>query len=183
MNRNNFKIIVIVFSLFILTISLYNLDTVARQMSDENLYANRDDKVVFIDIVTDGVSDLAGLKVGDVFLKINGEKINVHKDSFRSWLHINDFVRAVEKCLYLSQNFEIINIGHDEIVKTEHMAMMICNKISVDFSKKVNIMEQPKKMTLNKTPYLHKQSDILSFYPEIDLDFGLDELIKMAKNG
>jgi serine phosphatase RsbU (regulator of sigma subunit) len=75
MINRNFKYILILVSLLYVIISIINLNTVALQMSDENIYANRNDNVVFIDIVPGGVSDLAGLQVDDILLKINGKEI------------------------------------------------------------------------------------------------------------
>jgi len=72
---NQFKILFISFVVFAVVISLFNINSVVRQMSDENLYDNIDGRVVFTQITPGGVSDYAGLRVGDIFLKINGESV------------------------------------------------------------------------------------------------------------
>ena len=51
-------------ALFIISTSAYNTFIIARQTSDENLYANQEQGVVLIQITPGGVSDDAGLRVG-----------------------------------------------------------------------------------------------------------------------
>ncbi len=71
-------------ALAIITASTINTSIVARQSSDENLYANQKQGVIFIQIIPGGVSDDAGLRVGDRLVKINGVEINsaMHAQSF-----------------------------------------------------------------------------------------------------
>jgi sigma-B regulation protein RsbU (phosphoserine phosphatase) len=75
-NKNLIRAGFIVLAAFILSLSVYNLFRVATQMTDENLYANRKDGVVFIQINPRGVSEQAGLQVGDRLIKINGDSIH-----------------------------------------------------------------------------------------------------------
>ncbi len=65
----------IVLAAFILFLSLFNLNKVTSQMTDENTYDNRKQGVVFIQINPGGVSEQAGLQVGDRLIKINGDSI------------------------------------------------------------------------------------------------------------
>jgi serine phosphatase RsbU (regulator of sigma subunit) len=65
----------ILLAAFILFLSLYNLNKSASRMDDENLYANRKQGVFFIQINPGGVSEQAGLQVGDQLIKINGDSI------------------------------------------------------------------------------------------------------------
>jgi len=74
-NKNIIRSSFTVLAAILLMLSLYNLFKVATQMTDENLYANRKQGVVFIEINPGGVSEQAGLRVGDHLLKINGDSI------------------------------------------------------------------------------------------------------------
>ena len=74
-NKNLIRIGFILLAVFILFLSAYNLFRVATLMTDENLYANRKEGVVFIQINPGGVSEQAGLHLGDQLLKINGDSI------------------------------------------------------------------------------------------------------------
>jgi len=76
MKNNQVKLLYIFFALLVVILSLYNINTVARQMSDENIYADRNGRVIFIYIEPGGVSEKAGLQVGDILLEINNEPIN-----------------------------------------------------------------------------------------------------------
>ena len=71
-------------ALFIISTSAYNTFIIARQTSDENLYANQEQGVVLIQITPGGVSDDAGLRVGDRLVRINGVDIRSanHAQSF-----------------------------------------------------------------------------------------------------
>jgi serine phosphatase RsbU (regulator of sigma subunit) len=64
--------------------SAYNTFVVSRQTSDENLYMNQKRGVIITQITPGGVSDDAGLRVGDRLVKINGEEISSasHAQSF-----------------------------------------------------------------------------------------------------
>lgn len=105
-----------------------------------------------------------------------GEKIEVHKGSLRSWMHITDAVRVLEKLIYV-KGYEIINIGSDEIIKTEDLARMICDRIGVEYSDYVIEKELPDKMTLEKIPSVKKQFKLTGIIPEIDLNTGLALII------
>ena len=56
-----FIILICLAALLILVLSFYNLSKVATQMSDENLYSNRENGVIFTQITPGGVSEMAGI--------------------------------------------------------------------------------------------------------------------------
>ncbi len=76
MQKIPFRLLFSFLAIFILTASLYNTFLIARQSSDENLYQTQKHGVIFIQITPGGVSDDAGLRVGDRLVKINGEEIS-----------------------------------------------------------------------------------------------------------
>ena len=133
MFSHKFKLFIIAFSLLIIIVSLYNLNTVARQMSDENLYTNRDDKVVFIAIATGGVSDLAGLKVGDIFLKINGENV-------KSALHAQQYLdnaKPGESLIYtIERNGQVFDVKVDLAIaglRIRHLGLLLAGIVFLGF--------------------------------------------------
>lgn len=103
-------------------------------------------------------------------------QIEVHVGSERAWLHLDDAVIALEKVMYLD-NFEIINIGSDEFVKTEDLAKMIAEELNVKLEDYANFVELPEKMTLIKRPKLEKMKKLLGVTPKINLLEGVRRVI------
>lgn len=89
MKSNYIKFIFILSTLLLVVISLYNINIVTSEMSDENLYTNRFDNVVFTYIEPGGVSDLAGLRTNDILVAING-------DSITSSLHAQEYLNRAK---------------------------------------------------------------------------------------
>lgn len=109
------------------------------------------------------------------------EKIEVHKNSKRAWLHMEDAVVALEKLIYIDE-FMAINIGHPELVDTEYIARFFCEKIGVDYDKYVVENELPKQMTLIKTADLTKQKEILGFNPRISVEDGMERVLNRLRD-
>jgi len=84
MQKIPFRLLFSFLAVFVLTVSLYNTFLIARQSSDENLYQTQKRGVIFIQITPGGVSDDAGLRVGDRLVKINGVEIEsaAHAQTF-----------------------------------------------------------------------------------------------------
>ena len=76
MNKNLIRIFFLIISVLIFSLSIYNIIKVAGQMSDENIYATRKSGVIITQIASGGVSEAAGLKIGDRLLKINGDSVS-----------------------------------------------------------------------------------------------------------
>ena len=109
-----------------------------------------------------------------------GEEITVHRNSARAWLHMHDAVKALEKLIYLNK-FHAINIGHPNVVETEFIAKYMCNKLDRDFSKFVDLVNLPDKMTLEKRPDLTLQKELLGFNPSISIEEGMDRVLNKVK--
>src|SRR5512133_485211 len=107
-------------------------------------------------------------------------KITVHKGSLRSWLHMNDAVRFIEKLLHVS-TFEIVNIGTSEIVLTENLAKMMCDYFCLDYSQYVLELPLPEKMTLEKYPDIRKLIALTELEPEISLSEGVKKVLESVK--
>ena len=75
MNQTTTRIIFLIGALLILILSIYNLSIVGSQMSDENLYGDKPEGVIISDVTSGGVSEAAGLQVGDRLVMINGDSI------------------------------------------------------------------------------------------------------------
>jgi nucleoside-diphosphate-sugar epimerase len=111
---------------------------------------------------------------------IRGERITVHKNSKRSWLHMSDAVVALEKVMRL-KDYAVINIGHPAVIETEYIAKYIAQKTGTEFDKLVDLQELPGKMTLEKYPDLKRQKELLGFDPKISIEEGMDRVIKKVK--
>jgi nucleoside-diphosphate-sugar epimerase len=100
-----------------------------------------------------------------------GKPIEVHRGSYRGWLHVDDAVRALEAC-YNVKEYTVINIGHPDIRPIEDLAEMV--RAYFNASKELLIYKDlPERMTLKKYPILKRQEEILGFEPNISLEEGL----------
>jgi nucleoside-diphosphate-sugar epimerase len=100
-----------------------------------------------------------------------GRPIDVHRGSARSWLHVDDAVRAIEACAALDR-YTTINIGHPEVVPTEELAEMVRAQLGADPAL-VHVTDLPARMTLIKRPTLERQRTLLNFEPCIPLVEGV----------
>lgn len=99
-------------------------------------------------------------------------KIELHKGSKRSWLHMEDAVIALEKAIHLKA-FSIINIAHPDVIETATLAHMFCRIYDVDYETYVHEIPLPHQMTLEKIPDIKRQRDLLGFEPKIDIEEGV----------
>jgi nucleoside-diphosphate-sugar epimerase len=100
------------------------------------------------------------------------KSIEVHKNSYRGWLHISDAVEIIERSSRI-RKFEIINIGNSEIISTLDLAKQICKLLKKSFNK-IIIKKLPKRMTLFKKPSLVKQFKLLNYKPKITIKKGIE---------
>jgi nucleoside-diphosphate-sugar epimerase len=112
---------------------------------------------------------------------VRGERITVHRGSKRSWMHMSDAVAALEKLIYLDKYY-VINVGHPRVVETEYIAKYMCEKIGADFSKLVNLIDLPGRMTLEKYPDLSRQKEVLGFEPKISIEGGMERVLAKVKS-
>lgn len=108
-------------------------------------------------------------------------KITVHKGSKRSWMHISDAVRVLERLIY-KQGFYIVNIGSGELIRTESLAAKMCDLLNLKYSEYVNEIDLPGKMTLEKYPDIRKQTELTGIVPLIDVDEGIKRVLKKFSN-
>ena len=101
------------------------------------------------------------------------EKITVHKGSKRSWMHISDGVKVLEKLIRI-RGKNIVNVGSDELISTEDMAAMICNKLGLNYQDYVIEQDLPARMTLEKIPDIRKQVALTGITPTVDINAGID---------
>lgn len=104
-------------------------------------------------------------------------KITVHKGSLRSWLHMNDAVKYIEKLIHVDR-FEIINIGTSEIILTENLAKMMCDYLKLEYSQFVYELPLPDKMTLEKYPDIRKLIALTGLEPEVSLQEGIKKVLE-----
>ena len=98
-------------------------------------------------------------------------KIQLHKGSKRSWLHMDDAVIALEKLLYLDQ-FTILNIAHPRVVEMDYIARRFCEIFGRDYGDYIEEVPLPEQMTLEKIPDTRRQRELLGFIPKIDIEEG-----------
>jgi nucleoside-diphosphate-sugar epimerase len=100
-----------------------------------------------------------------------GRRIEVHRGSARSWLHVTDAARAIEAAGRLRE-YAVINIGHPDVVPMADLAEMIRAELNAS-PDLVVATELPPKMTLIKRPTLDLQRTLLRFEPSIGIAEGV----------
>jgi nucleoside-diphosphate-sugar epimerase len=100
-----------------------------------------------------------------------GRPIEVHRGGARSWLHVSDAVRAIERAAHL-RDYAVINIGHPDVVAVEDLAERIRAELDAPRAL-VRVTEQPSRMTLVKRPSLERQRTLLGIEPAVSLDAGI----------
>ena len=104
-------------------------------------------------------------------------KLPVHKNSYRSWMHINDFIYAIELLIKTKSN-GVYNVGNDsEIIEIEELAKIIINKIG---GGSIEMLNPPSIRTPYKVGDFTKLNK-LGFKPTIPVSQGIDELISFVK--
>ena len=110
-------------------------------------------------------------------LSIDNKKLPVHKNSYRSWLHINDFIFALN--LLIEKNvIGTFNIGNgNEILPIDKIAKIIIDKIGSGVIEYVDI---PITRTAYKIGDFTKLKN-LGFNPSIIIENGIIEMIENSK--
>ena len=116
-----------------------------------------------------------------VYDLIKGQKIIVHKGSRRSWMHLDDGVKALEKLCYV-EGFQLLNIGSDYVVGIEDLAELICNQLNYNYENWVNESPLPDKMTLTKIPDLRLQYYLTGVHANVKLGEGIKRVINNVKS-
>jgi nucleoside-diphosphate-sugar epimerase len=93
---------------------------------------------------------------------------------------MEDAVRALEKLIHLDK-YHVINLGHPSVVETEYIAKYMCERLEVEFKKRVELVDLPSRMTLAKVPDLTKQKALLGFEPKISIEEGIDRVLAKVK--
>jgi nucleoside-diphosphate-sugar epimerase len=100
-----------------------------------------------------------------------GRPIEVHRGSARSWLHIEDAIRAIEAAVRVSE-YAVINIGHPDVVPVASLAERIRREIGAP-AQLVRETDVPARMTAIKRPVLTRMSRLLGVEPRVSLDEGI----------
>jgi nucleoside-diphosphate-sugar epimerase len=108
-----------------------------------------------------------------------GRRIQVHRGSARSWLHVSDAVRAIEAASQVD-SCTVINIGHSEVVPIEHLAESIRREIGAS-SALIECCDQPARMTRVNRPVLKRQREVLGVVPEVSLDEGVRRVCRRVR--
>ena len=103
-----------------------------------------------------------------------GQPVEVHADTGRGWLHMDDAVDAIERASRLSE-YTVINIGHPNIVATEILVEMVRSHLGA-YPELINVVPQPDRMTAWKRPSLERQGKLLSFEPLVSIEEGVDRV-------
>lgn len=110
---------------------------------------------------------------------IKKQKITVHSDSKRAWMHISDVVRVLEKLMYV--DFYIVNIAHSEIVDIKWIARRMCEILELPYYDYVEEKELPCRMTLTKNPDITLQTELTGIIPKINIEKGINLVLTKVK--
>jgi nucleoside-diphosphate-sugar epimerase len=99
-----------------------------------------------------------------------GEAIEVHEGTSRAWMHMDDGVEALARCLGLEDG--TLNIGHPVCVSTLDLAQEIANRLGASHEL-IRVVSQPAGMTPIKAPNLDRQREWLGFEPTVGIEEGV----------
>ena len=108
-----------------------------------------------------------------------GRPIDVHHGSARSWLHIDDAVRAIEAAVHVPR-YSVINIGHPDVVPIAALAEKIRAELGASLSL-VREVPVPPRMTAVKRPVLKRMGDLLGVEPRVALDEGIRRVCRRVR--
>ena len=100
-----------------------------------------------------------------------GKPIDVHRGTARSWLHIDDAVRAIEAAARLDE-YAVVNIGHPDVRPMEELAELIRESLDAP-SDLLRHVDLPPRMTSRKQPALARMRDLLGVEPQVTLEEGV----------
>ena len=115
------------------------------------------------------------------------ERITVYKDTYRSWLHLDDAVVVFEKLLGYMKSDDVmgaaLDIGHPESVSALELARMLLAAMGKTSREQelVEVKELPAGIARYKTPNLTEQELCLDFKPKISIEEGIDRIVKKLK--
>jgi nucleoside-diphosphate-sugar epimerase len=79
---------------------------------------------------------------------------------------------VIESLIHLKESL-IVNIGSPELIKTEYLALKICNYFGLEYKDFVIEEILPEKMTLEKIPDIGRQTELTGLIPEITIIEGI----------
>src|SRR3990167_10975515 len=105
-----------------------------------------------------------------VWGSLHNQEYEVHRGAIRSWLHIKDFVKAIEKIVDNNDfnKYEVYDIGSDDYRTMEEIAEIVGGEYKV--------INPPKFLTVVKKADYSKIKD-LGWQAKIKLEDGLKELL------
>ena len=111
---------------------------------------------------------------------IKGEKIEVHKNSERSWMRMKDAIIILERLAHVD-TFQIVNIGNPDVIRTEDLAKKMCLYLGLNYKDHVIETELPGRMTLKKYPDLNNQKLLTGHTGEFNIEDGIREIIERVR--
>jgi nucleoside-diphosphate-sugar epimerase len=108
---------------------------------------------------------------------IKRQTITVHKNTYRSWIHIDNAIEIFELLLHVKGN-HILNVGNPDCYPISHLAHLICDRLGIKYSNYVIETEMPERTSFVKIPDLSRQYTLTGFDKFISLEEGIDRVIK-----
>jgi nucleoside-diphosphate-sugar epimerase len=100
-----------------------------------------------------------------------GRPIDVHHGSARSWLHVDDAIRAIEAAVHVKE-YAVVNVGHPDVVPISALAEMIRQRLGAS-KDLVRDTAFPERMTAVKRPVLTRMRELLGVEPRVSLEEGV----------
>jgi nucleoside-diphosphate-sugar epimerase len=125
---------------------------------------------------TRGVYRSAMVRFAEALVK--GREIVVHQGARRSWMHMSDAVRVIEKLMYVPRyhRYHRVNIGNPKVVSVLSLAQLMCDKLRIGYDL-ITETDLPSRMTLQKIPDLTRQGELTGMDYFIGIGEGVDRLL------
>jgi len=108
-----------------------------------------------------------------------GRPIEVHRDSARGWLHVDDAIRGIEAAGRLD-HFATINLGHPDILPMHDLAELIRSQFDADPAL-IRTVPVPPGVTAVKRPTLDRQRSLLRFEPAVSITEGVSRVCEVQR--
>ena len=108
-----------------------------------------------------------------------GKPIEVHKGSARSWLHVSDAVRAIERAGDVD-GYSVVNVGHPDVIPIADLAETIRCELGAP-RQLVRVRDLPDRMTLVKRPCLDRMRELLGVVPQVSLQDGVRRVCRRVQ--
>jgi dTDP-glucose 4,6-dehydratase len=120
-----------------------------------------------------------------IYNALNNKPLIVHKDSLRAWCYIDDFIEGIylilTKHIFKDKLYEVYNIGSQEYISTEELAIKILNLLNKSLDL-IKLIDLPSRFISKQKKFSMDKIISLGYKPKVSLEQGLLKVIEWYKS-